>query len=310
MSNPVVPNMKKIPVILDTDIGTDIDDTWALAFLLKCPELDVKLITTGTGDTFERAKITARLLEAAGRTDIPIGIGLPLENSPCYQREWVKDYSIRDYPGRIYDNGIQALVDVIRESPEPVTILGISPLPNLAAALIYEPAIVQKTRFIGMLGSVHKGYFDSSEIAAEYNVKLYPHACRRVISADWEKIIAPLDTSGVVQLKGEKYQLLRGCNDRLMRAVFENYACWTEFNNNPIYRGFDPQKETSILYDLVPVYLAFSEDWINFENLGLSISDEGYTLIDDQGDKVKCATTWRSLAAFEDFVISRLTHAG
>ncbi len=40
-----------VPVILDTDIGLDVDDVWALAFMLKCPEIDVKLITTNTGDT-------------------------------------------------------------------------------------------------------------------------------------------------------------------------------------------------------------------------------------------------------------------
>ena len=38
-----------IPVIFDTDIGSDIDDTWALGFLLRCPELDVKLVTTDRG---------------------------------------------------------------------------------------------------------------------------------------------------------------------------------------------------------------------------------------------------------------------
>lgn len=38
---------EKIPVVLDTDLGSDIDDTWALAMLLRSPELDVKLILTG-----------------------------------------------------------------------------------------------------------------------------------------------------------------------------------------------------------------------------------------------------------------------
>ena len=56
--------MKKIPVILDTDLGTDIDDSWAIAYMLKCPELDVKLITTATGDTTYRAKLCAGLLSA------------------------------------------------------------------------------------------------------------------------------------------------------------------------------------------------------------------------------------------------------
>jgi len=47
-------NAKKILVILDTDIGIDIDDTWALGLLLKCPELDVKLITTTSEDSHEQ----------------------------------------------------------------------------------------------------------------------------------------------------------------------------------------------------------------------------------------------------------------
>ena len=52
-----------IPTVLDTDIGHDVDDVWALAFLLRCPELDVKLITTSTGDTVYRARLVAKILE-------------------------------------------------------------------------------------------------------------------------------------------------------------------------------------------------------------------------------------------------------
>ena len=63
-----MPN-KPIPVILDTDIGTDVDDVWALVFLLCCPELDLKLVTTSTGDTEYRARIAAKVLMSwAGRT--------------------------------------------------------------------------------------------------------------------------------------------------------------------------------------------------------------------------------------------------
>ncbi len=71
-----------IPVILDTDIGTDIDDTWALALLLRCPELDPKLILMETGDSTYRAKITAKLLAKAGRTAIPIGLGVNSRSKP------------------------------------------------------------------------------------------------------------------------------------------------------------------------------------------------------------------------------------
>ena len=67
---------KKIPVIFDTDIGGDIDDTWALGFLLKSPELDVKLVVGDMGHNLYRASLLAKFLEQANRTDIPIGIGL------------------------------------------------------------------------------------------------------------------------------------------------------------------------------------------------------------------------------------------
>ena len=68
-------NNAKIPVILDTDIGDDIDDTWALTMMLNSPELDVKLVIGDYGKPVYRGKILAKMLEAAGRTDVPVGLG-------------------------------------------------------------------------------------------------------------------------------------------------------------------------------------------------------------------------------------------
>jgi hypothetical protein len=86
------------PVILDTDIGSDMDDTWALVMMLRSPELDVKLITSASEDTQYRTKIIAKLLETAKRTDIPIGTGISTLRSDqpdsSYwsrrQKEWCK----------------------------------------------------------------------------------------------------------------------------------------------------------------------------------------------------------------------------
>src|SRR5512137_889362 len=67
---------KPVPVILDTDIGDDIDDTWALALVLKSPELDLKLAVGDYGKPQYRARLLARFLQTAGRTDVPVGVGL------------------------------------------------------------------------------------------------------------------------------------------------------------------------------------------------------------------------------------------
>jgi hypothetical protein len=86
---------EKIPVVFDTDIGDDIDDTWALALLLQSPEFDVKLVTTAVNNTRSKAKIVAKFLETVGRTDIPVGIGVQQNNNNHRQEEWTKDYDLR-----------------------------------------------------------------------------------------------------------------------------------------------------------------------------------------------------------------------
>jgi len=88
----------KIPVILDTDGGGDIDDTWALAMLLKCPELDLKLVVTDTGNTTYRAQVAAKLLEVAGRTGVPVAIGIHQSDGRGPQAPWVEGYGLDPTP--------------------------------------------------------------------------------------------------------------------------------------------------------------------------------------------------------------------
>jgi inosine-uridine nucleoside N-ribohydrolase len=296
---------KKIPVILDTDIGTDIDDTWALAMLLKSPELDLKLVTTETGDTVYRAKLVVKMLEVAGRTDIPVGVGPVTADAPKTMEPWVTDYDLDRYPGKVYHDGVDTLIRTVMDSPEPVTIIAIGPVPTLAAALDREPRIAQNSRFVGMFGSVRKGYENSPEISSEYNVKAYVPECQKVFTAGWEMTITPLDTCGLVYLKGEKFKKVRDCGDPVIHALMENYAVWkqTQFGQE---RPFDHLRESSCLYDTVAVYLAFSEKLLEMERLGIRVDDQGYTRIDPSAKKINCAMAWKDMDAYEDFLVARL----
>ncbi len=298
--------MTKIPVILDTDIGTDIDDTWALVMMLRSPELDVKLITTATGNTNYRAKLVAKLLETAGRTDIPVGIGPATEGLDQTLEAWVADYDLDRYPGQIYRDGIEALIRTIMTSPEPVTVIAIGPVPNLAEVFRREPRICEKSRLVAMLGSVRKGYENNPQIVAEYNVKVSVPACQAVFRSPWDITITPVDTCGGVYLKDEKFQTIRDSGDPLLETLMDNYRLWKA---SPMGRAlsFDCRRESSCLYDTVAIYLAFSQDLLTMERLGIRVDDEGYTRIDEQAHKVNCATVWKDLVAFEDFLVDRLT---
>jgi len=294
-------NSVKIPVILDTDIGDDIDDTWALALLLKSPELDLKLVVTDQGKAAYRARIVARLLETAGRTDVPVGLGLPVADGEGQQAPWVEGYELSRYPGKLYRDGVQALIDTIMRSSQPVTLICIGPVPNIEAALDREPGIARRARFVGMHGSVRWGYGGKSRPDAEYNVKTNVQASRRALSAAWNITITPLDTCGLVQLSGEEYAAVRDCKDPLVKAVIDNYRIWLGKERD---KG---EKASSILFDTVAVYLAISEDLLVMEKLGIRITDDGFTTIDSRAKVMNCATGWKSLPGFRSFLVKRLT---
>jgi len=303
-------NKDKIPVILDTDIGDDIDDTWALTMMLKSPELDVKLVVSDVGNTTYRAKIIAKMLEIAGRTDVCVGVGVHQSDQTGRQAAWVSDYGLSNYPGTVHEDGVGALIDTIMSSSQPITLICIGPVPNIAVALEREPRIAERARFVGMHGSIRRGYGGSEKVSAEYNVRADAKACQKVFNAPWEMTITPLDTCGVVQLKGEKYRTVRDCEEPLVQAMIENYRIWwgaicSDPNRNiPEDRA---EKESSTLFDTVAIYLAFSEELLVMEELGVCVTDDGYTVIDDNAKRIRCATEWKDLSAFEDFLVARLT---
>ena len=298
---------RRIPVILDTDIGTDIDDTWALAMLLKSPELDVRLVVSATGDTRGRAKIIAKMLEVAERTDVPVGIGIPFESEmPLPQAAWVKDYDLARYPGTVRQDGVKAMISAIMNSPEPVTLVCIAPLPNVAEALRREPGIVKNCRFVGMHGSVYIGYNGAKEVSAEHNVCTHTRDSQEVFRAPWDMTITPLDTCGLVTLEDEKYQAVLRCDDRLIQSLMENYRLWLESRGQP--ERFKVQSST--LYDTVAVYLALSEELLTIQSLGIRVTDEGYTVLNDNAKRIRVAVKWKDLPAYEDFLVRRLTLGG
>lgn len=297
----------KTPVILDTDIGLDVDDVWALAFMLKCPELDVRLITTNTGDTHYSARLVAKLLEVAGRTDIPVGVGIPVDTVPRTHAKWVGDYQLEDYPGDIHLDGVGAMIDVIKTSPEKVVVIGIGPLSNVSAALMRDVTMTKNSRFVGMHGSIRKGYMGAPKPMKEYNVKTHAAACQKVFTTPWELSITPLDTCGIITLSGDNFSAVNKSNDALTKAVLENHYEWFEIAKDwPVIGDIDPSTQSSILYDTVAVYMAFSEKLLAMESLPILVTDDGKTLVSEGAQKINCALDWKDKDAFEKLVANRL----
>ena len=292
-------------IILDTDLGMDFDDSWALATLLKSPEIDIKLITTVSGDTEYRAKICAKYLALADRTDIPIAIG---EKQPgkwyTTQNKWIKNFNLSAYQGIISGNAVETMIETIMNANEKITILAIGPLTNIAAALEKEPKIVKKADFIGMQGSIFRGYEGIPRPLAEYNVIADLKAAQKVFKARWNMTITPLDTCGLVTLSGKYLEKLKKSEDPIVNSLLETYHFWLEHGDLGNRRV--SKQSTPVLFDTVAAYLAISEGFLNIKDLSIKINNKGYTEIDAQGRKIRCAVSWNDLDGYRNWLVKRL----
>ena len=299
----------RIPVILVTDIGTDIDDSWALALLLRSPELDLKLVVTDPADTHYRALVTAKFLQAAGRGDIPIGLGDqhgPSGDDAQNLTPWIAGYDLAKYPGKVYPDGVGALIKAVEESPSTVTIVAIGPVHSLALALQQAPDIAAKCRLVGMYGSFEVGY-GGGPPSPETNVRVNPAGLRAVLAAPWRDILlTPLDTCGLVTLGGERYHALwSATSDPLLRALIESYCVFAPRQKWMKCDYFATRSTT--LFDCVAVYLAYSEELVETETIRFDVTDDGFTRRDAQGAfHARVAIRWRNQDGFEAQLAGRL----
>ncbi|MES1156265.1 MAG: nucleoside hydrolase [Alphaproteobacteria bacterium] len=293
------PLAARTPVIFDTDIGGDIDDAWALMLLLRTPQFDLKLVSTDGGSTIYRTRVAAKLLSACGADHTQISVGLDPSNPSLQQAGWLGDYSLRDYPGGLRLNGVEAIIYEIMNSPREVTVISVSPATTLAAALAREPRIAHNARFVGMYGSVRRGMPNDPAPIAEWNVKQDPAALRAIFAAPWQCTITPLDTCAQVVLDGANYQRIRASNDPFAKLVIAQYEDWRP-HATWLGSDVDPARTTSTLFDTTAVELAHDESLFEIETLPLTVTDDGFTRIDAaNGRPVRCATGWRDLPAFK-----------
>lgn len=297
---------QRAAVILDTDIGDDMDDSWALSMLLRNPRFDLKLVTTTNGRQQYRSDLIAKFLTLAHRTDVPIGLGAGTSTGHGGQAPWLMGFDAKSYPGRVDRSGERLLVDTINHAPGKITIIAIGPLQTLAGALQLDPGIAVKADLVGMQGSVFRGYDGSAKPEAEYNVKTDPAAAAAVLSAPWKSItITPLDTCGLpqIRLSGDRFKHLMDRDDALLRGLLDSFAAWKSVKATADLR------ESSTLFDTVAVYLAdpAGHPAIKLRQLHISVTSDGRTVVDPAGRLMDVATEWKDVGSLSEYVQKTLS---
>lgn len=215
----------RIPVILDTDIGTDIDDAWALALAVRSARLELVGVTISDGNTPARAPVACKMLHAAGRGDVPVAVGRQTSTEWEYQFSWAEDFTAKT---PIPQPAAEFIVETVRRRPGEITLLAVGPLQNLADALRLEPALPSLVkRVVLMSGSIGASAWSPVPIA-EWNVVRAIADAQLVYSAGLPLTIVPLDATTYVTLKDEERERVRAHRSPLAGALEALYRLWIE----------------------------------------------------------------------------------
>ena len=142
----------RMKVVLDTDIGTDIDDAWALGYAVKSPTFDLLGVTISDGDTAQRARLACKLLHRLGRTDVPVAVGRKTAAVPVdridYQFAWAEDF--RDY-APVATPAVEFLANIIRRNPGEITLIAVGPLQNIGDLVQKHPDVIQLVKRVVLM---------------------------------------------------------------------------------------------------------------------------------------------------------------
>ena len=283
--------------ILDTDIGDDIDDAFALALVLRSPEIHLLGITTTFGDTELRARLLDRYLAAVGRTDLPVAAGVPTPHSNVFTQA---AYAERQ-PDRKHDDGVRFLLDQIRAHPGQITLIGIGPLVNVGAAIQRDPATFRKLkRVVLMGGSVYRGYDDGSgsrrPAEPEWNIARDPAGAKALLASGVPVFMMPLDSTQI-HLEEPARDRLFALGSPLTDQLTLLYHQWKA--------GTDNHSPTPTLFDPVAAAFAIRPDLCPMTSLRLEVEDNGLTK-PVPGDPNTQVCLKSDPDAFLNFLLSRI----
>jgi purine nucleosidase len=260
---------QRTPILLDTDIGTDIDDAYALALILRSPELELLGVTTVAGDAVARARLAARLLavEGGAAARVPVYAGTSTAAQSIGQTEWAAGFTS---PALRTEGGVAFLRQQIEARPGEVTIVAVGELTNVAALLKETPGIAGKIKRIALMGgAVRRGGQPGSTPQPEWNIKSNAEAARAVFASGVPLLVAPLDSTADLKLTPEhRVRIFRRATP-LTDALAALDFIWRHTNN---WKG-----ETPILFDLLPIAALYTPDIATFERLHVVVDADGLT---------------------------------
>ena len=303
-----MPNDRATPIVFDTDMGTDVDDALALTFALASPELDVKGVTIVDGDVDTRARITARLLGMAGRTDIPVIKGAPRPFGIGRGPTWFghEGKGCLDVP---YDGPSAPILDmpaaewlVRQASQSPFHLIAVGPFTNVAEAVRLDPEFPQKVDGLTVMGGMAHAetflpawhaFFEATGISPahmDHNSQSDPTAAYEMATAGFDMRWVTAELTFCTPLHESALDRFDASGTELGACLARMAKIWSDehFHVIPQYpedRGKPfPSDSVACLHDPLAVASVFGGSWLTTRPHALAFSiEEPYFRLREQG---------------------------
>lgn len=261
-------------ILIDTDIGGDVDDALALAMALNTPDIEIVGITNVYLANAWRAGVTKQLLKVYGREDIPVCTGAEKPLIGWWDESRIPNSSpdYGEYRGQTLPHACDFIIHMA-ETVEDLTVVAIGPLTNLGLALAKAPHIAGKIRIVMMGGQVNKAH-------PEWNIVCDPEAARIVFESGAPITMVGLDVTNRCQFTREEVEMVGQAGNvrsdtlaQMMEIFIKNF-------------GYLP-----ILHDPLALSLLIWDDILTLEQKNILIETggqytRGLTIDCDWGDGV------------------------
>ena len=255
-------NLLKIPVIIDTDIGDDIDDAFALCLAMRSPELRILGVTTVFKDTVKRAKIAKKLLTDGGLSLVPVCAGSqkPFNQTKVYG----KKIDIKE-PPICYDekfdtceidstDAVDFIIETLEKSDEKITIITLGALTNIAHVILKRPDLLNKIEQISIMGGAFLVNW------CEYNFCCDPYAANIVIDCGIPIRCVGIDITFKCMLTKEQMQQIEESSHPCLKTLISLRKKWA-------YKVH--------LHDPLALFCAFNPSYVKWEDRVCEVEVQG-----------------------------------
>lgn len=252
-------------IIIDTDVGDDIDDAFAIALALRSPELQVLGFTATFGDTALRAKLLDRLLADTGNADIPVAQGVPSSRKQNFTQA---HYALERSDVQKHSDATTFVLEQVRKAPGQITLVAIGPLMNVGAMIDKDAATFRKLkRIVLMGGSIDRGYGDLEYgpihgADPEWNISNDPLSAQKLVASNVPLYILPLDSTQL-KLDEVKRSILFKQGNSFTDALALLYLEWGQ--------------QTPTLFDPMTIAWIIKPSLCPMQPIRIRIDEKGFT---------------------------------